>query len=387
MGGRILLSVLIGACFLTGVATAAEERMSFDAKINGHPVRLALDTGAELPILFRRAAVQLGLKLKEPPKDIKPEPGKVMFALAERCSLEIGETTSTLRFAVVDLPSYIRPKIHGVLGWGGISHCVVEIRVGSREIEIRSELATDVSQWLCWTVRPDSNCLIAEISENAGKREAVLIDSGAPGGVHLNSRRWGQWVREHPGRPSTVSALFSPAAGVYVTEEKWANEVRMGGLVLREVPINDKNVDAQAFVGEDYGATLGMYALRQLILLVDAKNGKMYLKTDTSAVTPADYNYNRLGAAFAPKDATSADLVAHVVEAGPAYEAGIRNSDILLSIDGLDATKWQTDPRVLPLSRFWSRPAGTKLTLGIMRGAERVDVAVTLQEIFPGRLP
>jgi len=79
---------------------------------------------------------------------------------------------------------------------------------------------------------------------------------------------------------------------------------------------------------------------------------------------------------------TPSSLVGHVVKSGPAYAAGIRDGDILLRINNVDATKWRTDPGVMPLSRFWDQPAGAELNLELMRGGKKIGVSVTLQEIF-----
>ncbi len=85
--------------------------------------------------------------------------------------------------------------------------------------------------------------------------------------------------------------------------------------------------------------------------------------------------------------------MADVADESPAYEAGIRNDDVLLKIGELDATKWRTDPKVLPLSRFWNSPAGTKLELTLKRGdrelADSYHVATLdndAEAIFEGSL-
>jgi C-terminal processing protease CtpA/Prc len=78
-------------------------------------------------------------------------------------------------------------------------------------------------------------------------------------------------------------------------------------------------------------------------------------------------------------------LEAHVAKGSPAETAGIRNGDVLLKIDALDVTKWRTDPAVMPMSKFWQRPAGTKFSLVLKRGDKEFTVAVSLRDILgPG---
>ena len=128
-------------------------------------------------------------------------------------------------------------------------------------------------------------------------------------------------------------------------------------------------------------ATIGMAALKRVELLIDREKGEAWLRP---VKTPAPaYNHNRLGAVFTPAGPQGEDLLAHVAAGSPAAEAGIRDGDVLLKIGALDATKWRTDPQVLPLSRFWQRAAGTKFDLGIRRGSEVIHVNVTLRDILP----
>jgi C-terminal processing protease CtpA/Prc len=76
------------------------------------------------------------------------------------------------------------------------------------------------------------------------------------------------------------------------------------------------------------------------------------------------------------------DLVARVINGSPAFAAGIRNGDVLLKVGGLDATKWRTDPKVLPLSRFWEGPPGTRLELTLKRGASTFKSTPVLRQIL-----
>ena len=85
---------------------------------------------------------------------------------------------------------------------------------------------------------------------------------------------------------------------------------------------------------------------------------------------------------FIPSDIDQTnDLIAHVIEASPAYRAGIRNGDVLLMINDMGVTNWRTDHRILPLHRFGSQAVGTKLKLVLVRDDVPYETIVTLEEL------
>jgi C-terminal processing protease CtpA/Prc len=126
---------------------------------------------------------------------------------------------------------------------------------------------------------------------------------------------------------------------------------------------------------------IGLAALRRLDFIVDGTNGVVYFRASKEPSVPQPYDYNRLGAVFTPADVQSDELRATVLEKTPAFEAGVRNGDVLKAIDNLDTTKWRTDPNVLPLSRFWNRPVGTELHLKLSRGTNSFTTTVKLKDI------
>jgi hypothetical protein len=179
----------------------------------------------------------------------------------------------------------------------------------------------------------------------------------------------------------TVKAFATSAAGVLVEQEAWADEIQVGSLVLTEVPVRelDPREESPAFMPDD-AATLGLFALRRLDLVVDGANGLAYVRP-AKGPAPA-YPHNQLGAVFLPQDDQGDSLVAHVALATPAYVAGIRDHDILLKINDLDVTKWRTDPAVMPLRRFWEERAGTSYKLTLKRGEQEYQTTVVLKRIL-----
>ena len=131
---------------------------------------------------------------------------------------------------------------------------------------------------------------------------------------------------------------------------------------------------------DGYQGGVGIYGLYRLVTVIDGKEGFVYTRasTDKSIL----YEYNRLGAVFTESDRTSDHLVATVVENSPAHRYGIRNGDILKQIDDLDVTKWRSDPKVNPLSRFWAQPAGTRIRLTLERNGRRFETTVVLSDLL-----
>ena len=340
-----------------------------EVKIAGQVARLGLDTGSEKLCLFDAGARRLGLSVEPPAPEIQPAPGNVLPGFAEECEIQIGPSTMRGRLPVVTIPGYIKPDVDGVIGWDILSQLVVIIDTQRKRVSMRDQLPPEVLEWSCWTIRPGAKRLIVEIPTQEQTPETVMIDTGAPSGVMLAPQRWQPWAEAHRHLPATLDASFYPGIGIVVSEERWARVFDLDEMKIHEIPVGEYGAMLHHAPEERHAATLGLCAVRRLSWVIDTSNGRLYFRGHGSPLGPNAYEYNRLGAVFVPGGQGDA-LVAHVVEGSPGHRAGIRQDDLLLRIDDLDVTKWRTDPRVLPLSRFWSRPAGTAIHLGLQRQGE-----------------
>ena len=374
-----LITALLLSVVLVSAATA-DDRIWVKAEVNGRPVRMILDTGAEASMLFRRTAKRLGLKIKEPPAHLQAQPGTVKAGISEGCTLSFGKAAFRTRLRVIDAPSYMELTEDGVLGWANLAGNVFHFLGEERRVVILDKVPDEAGKWLKCELQKDARTLGIRIpTEDRDAQTVVYIDTGSDSGVELGSQRWREWSRLRRGAPATLTAFWTPAEGLLVRKELWASELHLGQLVIRNVPVRQCSKAQELF--KEHEVTLGLFALTRLDMVIDGGNGYAYLRAIQKPTRP--YDHNRLGAVFVPKDAESEDLVAHVVEGGPAHTAGVRQGDVLLKIGELDATKWRTDPKVLPLSRFWSRPAGTALTLVLRRTEREFDATVKLRDILP----
>jgi hypothetical protein len=367
----------------------ADERVMLNAMINGQPVRLAFDTGSSRSTLFRDAAARLGVKTVQGPSNGTLKPGQVWLSNSEPLTLSLGGVSVITTFGVLD--SGIPAQFDGFLAWSDVRDNILVISGRDRSLNVIDKLPKEVKRWPHWKlVDPSwdelaSQWLGFQVTQTNGRsRSVIYLDTGDDGGVRLCGQKLNTWRAANLGAPVTMMAHYYPGLsdGLVVREEFWATNLDLGGpLRLSGVPIS-RCTDSEDAV-DGYRAAIGLFALQSLNVVVDGIAGEIYIQPTTPPSDTWTHSYNRIGAAFTPHDIRGGDLTAKVLPNSPAYAAGVRDGDVLTRVGELDVTKWRTDPRVLPLSRFWSQPAGTKINIACQRGGTNLDFNITLKEIFP----
>jgi hypothetical protein len=366
------------ASFLPLWLARGADRLWVDAKVNGKPVHLFFDSGASHTILFKRTAESLGLKITAPSPDMPVGPGKVPLGLTEECEFELIGTMVKGRLHVYDEPVVALTEGDGVLAWHSIRNNILEVDASVGRLLLHETLPSEATNGYAFKV--GSSELLGLQAIQMGETNVVFVDTGQPG-LQLSHRQWQKWKLNHPDQPLTLESGFVPSFGIMAKEMAWADDIAIGPLHIKNILI------AEAFVSEkkaqglpEFDALFGLDALRRFRLFVDGARRLAYFK-EREQITALPSNYNRLGAVFLPKTLTSDDLIAHVLPHTPAEEVGLRNGDILLKVEGIDATKWRTN-RSSPVSSFWKRPAGTVLHLKIKRGDDTINVEVRLRDIL-----
>jgi hypothetical protein len=372
-------------------AQDTEIRIWMGATINGQPARFALDTGASASFIFDQAAQRLGLKVDPPPADTQLLPGQVALGITEPCNISFGDHHERSQLDVFTLPPGLHPGEDGLISWKAFHNCYIELNIGGNHASFLDQRPAISPRALQLPVARKLDVLGLEFGNTTGTPSIILIDTGADDGVTLSADLWQTWRAAHPSSPTTLDASFMPGEGLTVREESWASELTIGPLTLQNVLIRPDHSLYRDMAGSGYVATLSYFALQQLRIVVDTQNSVAYIEHNPAAASsklPQElYQYNRLGAVFVPDHPATDDLVAHVVKDSPAYAAGIRDGDLLLRVNDLDATQWRTDPKVLPLSRFWFLPSKTILDLKLKRGDREFEATPTLQEILATKPP
>jgi hypothetical protein len=375
----IIAGLWIGA--LTALL-GAEDRIRLPVVINGKQETFAFDTGFGSPlVLLRPTAERMGLKITPPPANAQAGPGKVLLDETEACTVTLLGRTETVPLNVLDPPFGVALEEAGIVGWPVLSREIVRFKATGNHEQLSSEtvVPAEATGWLKARI-VQGQTLMLEIPSRDDEPISLNVDTGAPDGVVLQADRFREWRKKNPRAGATLTARIQPAPGLMVSEEVWADEIALGQITLRNVPLVEGTPGDFRGVAPNTIAIVGMAALRRLDLVVDGRSGVAFVRPSQNLA--GTYNHNRLGAVFVPRDAQSADLAAIVAPRSPAERAGVQDGDVLLKIDSMDVTEWRTKPGISPLSRFWTRPSGTRLTFTLKRGDKTMVVPVILEEIL-----
>ena len=244
-------------------------------------------------------------------------------------------------FQVPNVPAYVRADCDGLIGWYHMSHNagwfhisrnILRIDAVASEVTCLPKVPPETAEWARLSVLTNFGVLNLQIPHVDRSNGVLFIDTGSAYGLALPAQEWLRWKEAHPQSPITLSATYSFDEGFSSPKKPGRTRYLVGPVVLTDVPIIPAGHGGTNRWGAQYEGTLGLAALKRLDLIVDSNKGVAYLRAKTTP--PPAYSHNRLGAIFGcPRTTQTNQAVARVVDAGPAYEAGVRNGDVLLQVD------------------------------------------------------
>ncbi|HEY2342615.1 MAG TPA: aspartyl protease family protein [Chthoniobacteraceae bacterium] len=325
--GAILLLTLAGC--VSPDRRAGSNRIAVpDGKIDGAPVNIALDTGAGGNVIFRPAAFRIGLRVRSVKPMANVPDGRVAYTGLARCELTaFGKRKETL-FYVIDTPKSVPPDVEAVVGWPEVRDKVFSLDAEARKIRFLRR-APASSAWVRLPYDPNSEILTVYWP---GSAKFLGLDTGYEGGAMLDTPTWQRWRSTHSSAQTTVRGAFWPGIGLVANEEAWADALSLGPLQLTQSPISAAGKHQLLNPPPGLVASLGVAAIQRFDVIVDGEHHCLLLRP---RVTPAlPYHHNRAGVTFLPRSEHETALIAHVAPHTPASDAGIRDGDQLLAING-----------------------------------------------------
>lgn len=375
---------LLGCGWAWLAAAQDGDRIWVNGQINGQPVRLIFDTGMSSPVLFKPAADRLKLKVEAPPANVQPKPGETLVSRSEMVDFAVQSFALRVQFPVLELPAYATDSPgDGILSLRAIPAKVYAFDVFYDQLDLRDTLPLAAMSWPKFPLVANVPALGFTVGGEDPERVNVGVDTGNPDGVSLSPPLWAKFLAKNGGQPATLTAYYNPGAGLLVKTQIWAKEIVLGGLTLKDVPVQEMAAleNSPELVPKN-AAWLGLFALRKMNLVVDEEARTVYARPQERPFLK--YQHNQLGAVFVPLHPSADALIARVVPGGPAAEAGIRDGDELLKIEGEDVTHWRARGGV-PYKRFCTGKAGTVMGLTLKREGREYEAKPALRRLIgPG---
>ncbi|WP_454882825.1 aspartyl protease family protein [Sphingomonas oryzagri] len=221
-----------------------------------------------------------------------------------------------------------------------------------------SDIDFDKSEWRLWRDgRPDREGLVALDSKITGPgrsdlysnrmfvqatldgaRYRLLVDTGSPGTLLLGPRaaaRSGLFANDRPYAPARTRGFGGDAARL--SRRVRASRFTVGPLTVERPIITVMDPRQQSHTDDDHDGILGLHWASLLNWSTDTRAARLWAARNKRPETPESY---LLRGVWLDKDDDGRGRVADVGFGSPAYQAGLRAGDVIVSPSGFaDALK------------------------------------------------
>jgi len=343
--------------------------------VNGSRLPVALDTGSGMSVaLLDSAARILELELRQ------TEHGRFHWS-----TVTLGTDAEGTPSEPVDVRVFAAPPgspIDAIIGWPLLQEQIWWLNYPNRTQGVFSsvpQLAKE--EWQSFPIVDHTGGILAIEIPNGDDQIVLEIDTGSLGGLSIPQGLWETWLEEHPDHWSTLEAIYSPSfqSGFAAVPTTLVEDYRLGDLAIGpiELAMQMQQVTIEGRPSEDANPTIGIGVLQYRTIIIDGPGRRVYFGPLTERDEEESVNINRAQATFLPERLDGGPMTAHVIEDGVAYQAGLRDGDTLLRVNGRDALDWPNDEQVRP-GGFCTAAPGTAVHLVIDREGEQIDISFEL---------
>ena len=347
-----------------------ERAIIVDAVVNGANVACMFDTGFSGTLVLD-SNVNIGKPTGQ--MTLRDFVGQFQASTTKIKTLKLGnKTIDTTGMEAVQQPlgrgMSFGYNMHtdGIMGFEVIAKNITQISFEKKKFvfypksfDINSLKADGKRTFMCKLLPTGHNSLEMEVVTKNGGKMNLALDTGNAfyATTHKDTlERIGLWKLD-------TKPKFMKQSGVASgTVDSWY--LRMKDVSIYGVPVPDaiwSIIDAPSSSAEGDG-TIGFGFLKNFNITIDYEKRRVFLENWTGKFTDEPVGEVGIGATFARS--VNGVFIYHVVPESPAQAAGIKEGDILLSVDGEDLVK--QDSRQIDL--LLEGPVGSKVKVVTSQG-------------------
>jgi hypothetical protein len=357
------------------------------ARVNDSgPLQFALDSGGGSGfIVDLRRAKSLGLRFEG--KSISTGAGErsvdVVFANNVLIKLPGAEFPSqTIAVIALDpLEPFSGLALDGIIGYGLFSRYIVEIDYAAHRVNLynpQSYYYSGSGTRLPLTLEK-AHFFVPVKVVMAGRRPVaakLMIDTGAPTTTITLNRPFverydlltvfgGRFLdRSLPGLGGEVKQVLSRAS-----------EFELGDLRIRNPTITLAQDAAGSLANSDFDGIIGGELLRRFKVIFDTAHNQLILEPNAHFAEPYEHNMSGIGLRAEGKDFKTIKIY-RIIADSPAAQAGLREGDEIMSIDGNPAFNFTLDK----LYQMFKQE-GREYVFSILRIQKKLQIKIKLRRL------
>ena len=358
--------------------------------VNGSPpVNFLLDTGVKTNILFSKTLGDyIGLKYTRKLDLIGADGTTVLTASVSPTNhLDIGpvegifQTILVLDEDFLELERVIGVPVFGVIGYEFFKYNPIKIDYDEGVITFyRSDVVKRKPfgyRKLSIKLENSKPYIHAKVKQNNGNEivTKLLIDTGANHGLLLNRETSDQIVLPKQRLESELGRSLGGDLYGFVGRTRW---LKLNRLKFNNIITSFPDETEFSYVIKDSGrqGSIGSELLGRLNVIFDYSREKMYIKKGMTYHEPFEYDMSGITARVIPSE-DKRIYISQVREGSPAYNAGVKQNDEFVSINGVPLDFWELSD----LIKIFRSEEGREIKLVLKRYIDGDPESFELNEV------
>ncbi len=356
------------------------------------PLRFIFDTGAEFTILTKREFSDLlGIEYSREVNIMGADMSTPLKAyLARNIQINMGKFSLPRHDMLVLQEDYFRfeeftgVEVHGIIGANLFGSYVVKIDYQKRVLSLIHPIYFDRpndEKYLSVPIeiynnKPYLNTSVKLNGSDPAIRVRMLIDTGASIALLLHNNTHPQLRLPETTIPGNIGKGLG---GIIEGSMGRIHQAQMGKYRLNNIVSNFQDINASLDTSYLNGRNgiIGNIALKRFHMIIDYPRERMYLRTNR--YYKKRFRYDRSGMSLMAGGAQLNQFyVNRVIEGSPAYEAGIREGDRIIRINGIPASFYT----LRGITRRFQGKIGKRMKVVLRRDGKKMKMRFRLRDLF-----